>query len=682
MYQGENAPNLSPRLTRWARCLALLFFVGTSIALATWACTHPEELGPYLLRNQILPEARRGLLMLMILAGVGFVVAGVGLAVWDKLEACERAAKRMAPLLVSGPLPFLLNYQHWQGRDITFLCLTLACAVGAGVLIRPALEEGLYKPFSVPFQRLRSRPSLPLIAVVLVAISYALYFSISTINNHNNFGTSAFDLGIETNLVWNTAHFGPLFRSAPLGGNMLHGGFHQTYFAFLIAPFFAIFPRAETLLIIQSCFLGAAAIPLYLLAREKIGATKSAILCCFFALYAPMHGANLYDFHYQPFGVFFVLLVAYLFESGRSWKVLLPLVLVTLSIREDMGAMLGALGGFMLLSGKRPRDALILAALGSIYFVAMKLYVMPELFMNGRSSFAFMYKLLLPEGDEGFGGVLKTAVGNPVYTFDTMLVKEKLIYVLQIFVPLALLPLRRSVSLVLFLPGLVFTLLSTEYPALVMTSFQYTSYWTPMVFLSAVYALQATGPGAGMRRGLQTASLVSICLALLVTSTKYGSIFQVENSRGAYDPVHLRTTPEGKKNLADFNALAAKVPATAKVAASEWLISHVAARRDAYSLRNGVLDAEYILFWLHPTKFRHDERPVLMDALYKNRRYGVVERRGMFVLAKLGYELDRELPRTLRHEISTAGTSRAGQPMPKPSRKSTRGRSKGKRSTK
>ena len=662
MNEGASMDSQAPQLTRWVRCLPPLFFAGASLALAIWAAAHTSELGPYMLENKLAADARRGLLLMMFLSGAAFVAAGMGLAIRNDLYATERASRRVAPLIVLGPVPFLLSYQHWVGRDITFLCVTLGCAVGARVFVLRALEDGLYQPIATLFKRLPPMPWAPLATVIAASAGYALYFSISTINNHNNFGTSAFDLGIETNLMWNTAHGGPLFRSSPLGGDMMHGGFHQTYFAFLIAPLFALIPRAETLLVVQSCFLGAAALPLFFFARTKIGPRKAALLACLLLLYAPMHGANLYDFHYQPFGVFFILLMACCFEARLSWKFLLPITLVTLSIREDMGAMVGALGGYMLFAGKRPREALALAGVGSAYFVTMKLFVMPEFFLNGKSSFAFMYKLLLPEEDKGFGGVIKTAVGNPVFTLDTMLLKEKLSYVLQIFVPLALLPLRRSVTLVLFLPALVFTLLSTKYSALIMTSFQYTSYWTPMVFLATTYALESFKRyGNTKGQHLQAAYLMAICFALLITSVRYGSIFQVETSRGAFDPVHLRSTPEGKRNLSDFNSLAAKIPPNAKVAASEWLISHLASRRDAYALRNGVLNADYILFWLHPTKFRHDERPVLMDALYRNHRYGILDRKGMFVLAKRGYEQDQPLPPNLRRELARAGRGPASK---------------------
>lgn len=678
MAPGVSPEQNGPRLTRWLRSLTLLILSGLSVGLCVWALSHRDLQEPLLLRNELGEELRRGQMLLAAVGGVGFGLAGLVTAWLWKLVALERAATRMCPLIVSALLPGLFQYELWLGRDVAFLSGVLVCAASVGVLSRRAIREGLYRApaWLLPgwrqrcsnWIRRRSR-GLGVCLAVAAALAYALYFSVSTINNHQNFGTSAFDLGIETNLVWNAIHFGPLFRSSPLGGGMMHGGHHQTYFAYLIGPIYALVPRAETLLVVQSSFLGAAVIPLFLLARRRLGSAMALILSLCFVLYAPLHGANLYDFHYQPFGVFFILLLAYLMESGRSFKAIFPILLVTLSVREDIGAMAGALGGYFLFSGKRPGAGLAMALIGSTYFVAQKLYVMPELFLNGQSSFAFMYQLLLPAGEPGFGGVIKTALGNPLFTLHTIMDQAKLVYVAQLFVPLALLPLRRSAALLLLLPGFVFTLLSTQYQALIMTSFQYTAYWTPMAFLALVYALEAlrqreeapagalhaAPPWSRPSHPLASSWLLAVGVASVLTSLRYGAIFQVELARGAFDPVHLRETQESRQNLADFKALASQIPADAKVAASEWLISHLANRRDAYALRNGILDADYILFWLHPTKFRHDERPVLLDALFKHRRYGIVERRGMFVLAKAGHEPTKRVDPFLRREINHAG---------------------------
>ena len=97
-------------------------------------------------------------------------------------------------------------------------------------------------------------------------LRHAIFFSIITIRNHYNLQTAGYDLGIENNLVWNAAHWnGPLFKtsvqtSGPVG---THIGLHETYISYLIGIPYRLVPRPETLLVLQSLLIGAAALPLY-----------------------------------------------------------------------------------------------------------------------------------------------------------------------------------------------------------------------------------------------------------------------------------------------------------------------------------------------------------------------------------------------------------------------------------
>ena len=66
----------------------------------------------------------------------------------------------------------------------------------------------------------------------------------------------------------------------------------------------------------------------------------------------------------------------------------------------------------------------------------------------------------------GFGGVLKTVFGNPGYTTTVLLERDKMLYLLQVVAPLAFFPWRRPIGILCTVPGFVFTLLGTRYPAL------------------------------------------------------------------------------------------------------------------------------------------------------------------------------------------------------------------------
>ena len=97
---------------------------------------------------------------------------------------------------------------------------------------------------------------------------------------------------------------------------------------------------------------------------------------------------------------------------------------------------------------------------------------------------------------------MRTVLGNPFYTLETLLERAKLLFLLQFFVPLAFLPLRRPIVLLLIVPGFFFTLLSTGYQPLIEISFQYTFFWTVFLFIGLVETLayfrrSAATPAAG-----------------------------------------------------------------------------------------------------------------------------------------------------------------------------------------
>jgi uncharacterized membrane protein len=419
---------------------------------------------------------------------------------------------------------------------------------------------------------------------------------------------------------------------------MTHLGYHQTYFAYVLGIPYRLAPRPETLLVIQAIMLGFAAVPLYFLARRKLGAWVACLFGLLYLLYAPLHGSNLYDFHYQPLGVFFLWLTLALLWAGRDRWAALSIVLL-LSVREDMSALLAVIGAYLLLSGERPRAGLIVAIIGTCYFIGLKFLIMPR-FLEGESAYVNQYAGLLPQGETGFGGVLKTALANPGYTIKELLERDKLIYVLQLLAPLAFLCLRRPIGLFLLIPGFFFTLLSTQHVPSISISFQYTAYWTPFVFIGAIVCL------ASMAEPARRSWLLTLPVAMLITSYQHGAILQQNTARTHFIHYRFGINDDDRKRHDDLYALIAKVPPLAKVSSSEWVVPQVSSRPDSYALRDSVYDAQYMLVSLDT---RPDELVVIRDAL-RSGQFGVVEQRGQYALAERGYSTsqNRALLRQLR----------------------------------
>ena len=467
-------------------------------------------------------------------------------------------------------------------------------------------------------------------------LAYTIYFSILTIQNHFRLQTMGWDLGIENSLVWNASHFNrPMFKTSVMGNSTTtHLGFHETYISYLIGIPYRLAPRPETLLALQAALIGGAALPFFAFARRHVGDWTACLLAVLVTLYAPLHGSNLYDFHYLPFAPIFLWWCLWALEARRNGMATMAVIL-TLANREDMSALLMVVGIYLILTGERPRAGLVVTIISAIYFVGIKLILMPH-FLNGYPAYINQYEGLLPEGDTGFGGILKTVIGNPAFTVSSLLEHDKAQYLLEIVAPLAFFPWRRPIGLLCSIPGFFFTMLATHYPPLLSISFQYTAYWTAFYFIAVVANLTWLGrqeaAGASWARRSRYAWLVAMTAGTIATSYQFGIVFQRNTAWGGFSPFHVGVTDAERLRHADLYSLIKLIPQEASVAASETIVAHISSRSNAYSLRIGFNDADYVLARLPAGG---DDRTNLINAL-KSGLYGMASQKGEFVLFRKG----------------------------------------------
>jgi uncharacterized membrane protein len=638
-----------PRLTAVFSGIGGLALVGFSLGLCVWELYFSGRLRDFVVANG--PTRGRGL-------GAGaFGLAGSAILLLlsmvllarrrhDRSEAIVRLARRLSPLVLVAFLPLMFNWRLWQdSREVIFLLLALILVFGTKRLLQVAFttppvfrQPGFARRINHDGRVLWQwcTTFLPFTIVCLAAAAYAAFFSYHTVVHHWNVLSSSLDLGLEENVIWNALHSGSLFKSTPYGGptgNIL--GEHSAYLGFLLVPIYAISQRAETLLVLQSVLIGGAAIPLYLVARKYVGPWLSCLVAVWYVFYPPAHGANLYDFHYPPLAPFFLWFMLY-FVLARKNVWAFVFAVLTLSVREDISLGLMVFGALLLLSGRRPRAGLILAFTGVVYFVSLKLIIMP-IQRGGQEAFLYMFSGLIPEGGRGFSGVLKTVLGNPAFTLGVLLERDKLVYLLEIFLPLAFFPLRRSLGLLFCIPGFFFTLLSTGYRPLYQVSFQYTAHWTAYLFVAAVVNLGWLSREAARRgrEGLawKRAWVAAISLGMLVMSYQMGALIQQHTARGGFGIYHFGTDAKDWERRRTVRELIALVPPKAKIVSSENIVPQISNRAFSYTLRMGIADADYLLFNVPPGG---DEQAKVIEVLSPG-TFGVLSERGEFVLAKRGY---------------------------------------------
>jgi len=622
-----------------------LFGVGASLAVFFVSASYGRLLEHVI--SNLMDRATRDLLVLSM-AGAGLVCAALPLAYAAHQGFSEQALARLlklsrvlSPLLLVFPLPVLFDYHWTQRNEWAFVLAAALFGLGLERSLRGAFQAIDWAPVRAYFARAvrrspRAFARAPFVVVCAMAIFVGGYFSYFTILNHYRLGTMSWDLAIFDNLMWNLIRGSWFFASPDLGRSGSHIQFHANFIAYLFAPFYALYQRAESLLVMQSVLVAAAAFPFYLLAKHKLGSAWGAVVIVYaYLVHAPMHAPTFYDFHFLTTAPFWVGWIFYFYETQqRGW--LTVFFILGLLLREDVSAGLAAFGLFQLFCGHRPRWALVIGITSAVYFVVIKFVIMPlHRTWSDVNSFTWMFQTLIPPGESGFSGVLRTLVSNPIFTFNSLLDIDKLTYIIKMFGPVLILPLRHPKTWLLFIPPAMFTLLSAGYKPLYQTFFQYTSNYTPYVFYSAVICLahfRDQDAALGLRRYRTEAGLVAILFAATIFSYSHGALFQRNTFQGGFRRIEFKISPEDRKRHDELYQLIAMIPKDASVAATEVEAPHVSARHFCFTMRFAHDNADYLLINIDEAQSGATKTQVA--AALATNKYGFVAQRGRVQLWK------------------------------------------------
>ncbi len=594
-----------------AAVVALVAAESASVAYATVLLVSRTRLARFLKDNAASVQFR----MVLVLATCAAALAAAGLlAIKTRdvaaFERVRRWGYRLAPLLLAWCVPGLASRSAFEGRALALLLLLAAAVTALEATGRRSFAE-----WSFPW---KAKPAIAYACVGVMVIAYVTFASRASIRLHHRLFTSLFDLGMFENLFWNTLH-----GVHGVAANGRYFGEHAEFILYPLLPVYALFPRTETLLILQSMFLGGSSVPLYLLSKRWLdSAWQPLLLVGAFLLFPAVHGPNFYDFHFLTLSVFFVLWAAYFFVCER-WVAFWAAVLLALACREDVSIGAAAIGASLVIAGRHPRVGAALAALAIAWFVSIKLYWMRSI---GGDAFIEYYADLVPGKPRGFRGVLSTLLSNPLFVLTAVASKEKLILLLHLLVPLAFLPVRRPENLFLFLPGLLVVGLTTGSSMLSTINFQYVSHFVPYVFVACAASL------ANLEGPRRAAALFAIAFGSVIATTHFGAIGR-NRYNVSFHEVSFSWSETDEERLAALRSLAGQIPPDARVAAGDAEGAHVARRHHIGGIKEGVGDAEYVLYGQPVLRWGGADQIV---KILESGEFGVVGSRGEFVLLARG----------------------------------------------
>ncbi|GIW06561.1 MAG: hypothetical protein KatS3mg060_1366 [Dehalococcoidia bacterium] len=497
---------------------------------------------------------------------------------------------------------------------------------GSRGLARPAGPRAVPRAlFALSHTRLVQR-----LTYIIIAI-YAFTFAQLSILQHQSHNTHAFDLGNMDQAVWNTANGRP-FEFTNWEGGRTRLAAHVEPILIPIAQIYRLFSGPETLLVLQAIVISLGALPAFWLARDKLRNDFAAIGFASAYLLAPeLEAANLSDFHPVSLASSFLLFAFWYLHRERYLAFLLFAILAMMT-KEQVPISVSLLALYIVFVKKRPWIGWPIFAFAILWFVTAFAIVLPANNPTRASPYLSRYDQL---GSSPFE-VIATLITDPGKAFPAKSLPDKLLYIRQLFAPVAFLAWLSPLTLLPALPDLAINLLSS-FEAMYSGGSHYSAVIVPFVIIASIDGLALL------------ASLIARFSILMVQPFIYavsGSVLAL-SVFSYYHTVVLPLTdnfPQVTDHHRLFNQIKAVIPPDAAVSAGTTLNPHVSQRQRLY-LFPDISDAEYIVVDVtaspHPLDYAALHWRV--TGLLNGGEWGWIEARDGYLVIKRG-EPNRPLP--------------------------------------
>lgn len=536
-----------------------------------------------------------------------------------RFSRASRGVQRALGLVLLGPLLLALSSGLERNHEFMVLGLAVATAwVVARVLRAWMPEDRIRLPMSVTEAQLAftlpaSSPKgvagalrhWPIAMLGALVAAYTVTMSWLSIANHMSFNTSRADLGFYVSIFRRSSLGDPLGCTICGGGNHLSGHFDPILV--LLSPLYLLYPEAETILVLQSLLLGSTMVPLYLLGKAYgVSPIATLLVCACFGLHPALHGVNLFDFHSLALVIPAAVWVLWARDTGRL-KTYWALFVVMLLVREDAALIAIVIGADTVL--RRDKTSVLMGVttigIAALYFVGVKVGLMsnadPLNSATGRG-YAYYYQELVPKGT-GTMGLVTTVLSDPAKVLELLASEAKVLYWLQLLVPVLGLPLLAGRGRLLLAYGALFTLLASR-KHVYSLHFHYSSVVLPFLFYLCIVALsrprtstRLLAPLLGKGRLGKSMLQLLICVTALsctaVVGWRFGGMFPNRSFVAGFRPLSRSPTEADFKRDRALKAICRAVPKGAVVAANEPNLPHLG-RCAGYQVKKRRLQADYL----------------------------------------------------------------------------------------
>jgi uncharacterized membrane protein len=537
---------------------------------------------------------------------------------------------------------------------------------------------------------------LPRLLLMTLSLIYFIYFGSYAIQRYSAFETGAFDLGVYTQPLWNYLQ-GHDFSVSLLAedNGPIRWATHVEPVLFLILPLYRLWPDPRLLLGLQVLAMSLTALPLFALARRRLGSEWLALLMVLVYFLLPAtESVTLFDFHAVALVPLFLLSALYFLDvalesqghsfwlwperksepgrsaaAGRVAYALSALFFgLALACKEDISLHIFMVGLYLLGLRRRWGEGVALGLVGLVWFyVAFQVIIPAYRVGGGESVYVAWFETLGRTPLE----IALSPITKPDKVLALIFRPGNMPALAMVTVPLALLPLAGLPLFLLAAPSLAFTFLSHNPTLRQLETWHYAAPMLPFVMLGAVDGLArllalgnyqpAPGKVSGLYFGRSASAWLGLAwpLFLLITAMFY------HNLRGYSPLAQLQEWPEVTPHHALGRTLAAAIPAEASLLAQAQLVPQVAHRAEL-AIWDGPLSTAYDYIWLdlsHPKlPNRFNAHGELLTGLVIETDFGPVAAQDGYLL--LGKGAKREpLPESLFSFTAFTGLPAGAQPL-------------------
>ena len=377
-----------------------------------------------------------------------------------------------------------------------------------------------------------------------------------------------FDLGDMVQAVWSTAHGHPLeVTHGATGEQGLRLAGHVDPFLVLLTPLWTLWPSPLVLALAQIVVVALGALPVFWLARRRIGSERTAgLLALGYLAYPWVATSAVGAIHPVTFAITFLLFCIWFLETDRLVPFLV-FALLTLSTGELMGLPIAALGVWYALARGRRLAGGGIALLG-VLWTLLAIYVIVPASAGGHSIFYGFY-------DQVGGspqGVVRKLLTDPLTVLGALVEGHDFAYLVWLGLPLLFLFLLSPGLAAVALPQLLANGLS-DFKSMTDPRYHSVAAIVPFLFAATVLGLSRLSES---RRALAAAGV-------LVCSATLGLVVGPWPRAVGAKPLGGRENVSAER-IAALDRAIASIPDRAPLTMTNAAGAHLSARRYVYSV--------------------------------------------------------------------------------------------------